>query len=266
MPATTPDKPPAIRPVPAVRRSNAILHYLAEHGEPRGVSRIARDLQMLPSTCLHILRELASASFVNFAPDSKAWSLGPGVLSLARRFQDRDRFALLAQAHIDRIGQRYGVKATASVYDGHRHIVVVAATAFDDDMQVQVRVGRRVPMLASSTGRCIAAFNDLPLAQLKEAFAETRWQKPLAFEDWRRQLAKVRKAGMAIDDGWYRKGITLMSAPVLSPDGTASRFIGMLGISAQLDDARQEAIAGALLQSAAMLERALAADGAGGTR
>jgi DNA-binding IclR family transcriptional regulator len=140
-----------IRPVPAVRRANAILHYLAEHGEPRGVSHIARDLKMLPSTCLHILRELASASFVNFAADAKTWSLGPGVLSLARRFVDRDRFAVLAQAHIDRIGQRYGVKATASVYDGHRHIVVVAVTAFDDDMQVQVCVGRRVPIPAAAS-------------------------------------------------------------------------------------------------------------------
>ncbi|RYX92610.1 MAG: IclR family transcriptional regulator [Comamonadaceae bacterium] len=251
---------PTIRPVPAVRRANAILHYLAEHGEPRGVSRIARDLQMLPSTCLHILRELASASFVNFMPTDKTWSLGPGVLTLARRFVDRDRFALLAQSHIDRIGQRHGVKATASVYDGHRSIVVVAVTAFDDDMQVQVRVGRRVPMLASSTGRCIAAFNDFPLEQLKQEFAATAWQTPLGFAKWRKQLPEVKAQGLAVDEGWYRKGMTLMSAPVCSPDGSARRFIGILGISAQIDGARRQAIGAALVQSARVLEQALSAE------
>jgi len=47
--------------VPAVRRGGAILWRLAECGEPLGLSEIARATDMLPSTALHILRELTHA-------------------------------------------------------------------------------------------------------------------------------------------------------------------------------------------------------------
>jgi DNA-binding IclR family transcriptional regulator len=116
---------------------------------------------------------------------------------------------------------------------------------------------RRPPR--ADTGRCIAAFNELPLAQLKHEFAATTWQTPLSFAQWRKQLPRVKEERVAIDDGWYRKGMTLMSAPVCAPDGTARRFIGILGITAQLDAKRHAAIAHALRQSAATLEGALAA-------
>src|SRR5262249_50702680 len=49
----------AVRSVPAVTRAVAILRLLGASEEPLGVNAIARALELVPSTCLHILRVLA---------------------------------------------------------------------------------------------------------------------------------------------------------------------------------------------------------------
>ena len=110
--------PMTLRAVPAVRRGVAILYYLAGTTEERGVSRIARDLGMLPSTCLHILRELAAGGLVTFDAARKTYALGLGVLTLSRQFSRKHTFAQLAQPHLERIAREFNVKVTASENDG----------------------------------------------------------------------------------------------------------------------------------------------------
>jgi DNA-binding IclR family transcriptional regulator len=250
-----------------VRRASEILHFLAESGGHQGVSALARALGMQASTALHILRELSVSSLVSFEPVTRTWALGPAVLTLARQFQDGDAFAVRAQGEVDAIGRRFRVKATASMFDGHGHIVVVAASAADDDeLQVQISPGRRVPMLASSTGRCIAAFNPLDERTLRAAFAHTRWHRPLAFDAWMKQVEKVRRDGYAVDEGWYRKGITLLSVPVRATDGCARHFVGALAISAQLDAASRRRLVDALQEAAERLAPVIAAAQDGGRK
>ena len=49
-----------------------------------GVKAIAQALGLVPSTCLHILRALVSEQLVKVDPNTKHYSLGTGMLPLAR--------------------------------------------------------------------------------------------------------------------------------------------------------------------------------------
>ena len=80
--------------VPAVRRASAMLWHLGHHPDGLSLSRIARDLEVLPSTCLHILRELGAARLVAYKAKDKLYRLGSGVLSLARQLTGQNRFVL----------------------------------------------------------------------------------------------------------------------------------------------------------------------------
>ena len=95
-------RPMTVRPVPAVKRSIEIRFHLAKAEKSHGVSRIARDLGILPSSCLHILRELVAGGLARFDAERKTYSLGPGILTLSRAVHDRDAMVELAQKHIDR--------------------------------------------------------------------------------------------------------------------------------------------------------------------
>ncbi|MGE4335825.1 MAG: IclR family transcriptional regulator [Pigmentiphaga sp.] len=255
--ATRGDKPLTIRPVPAVKRSIDILFLLAASKAPRGVTSIARELDIQPSSCLHILRELAAGGLVHFDAAGKAYSLGPAVLTLARKFEAKDPFVEVAQPHLDRIARDFGVKTTASVYDGHGHIIVVASAADNDSMHIHIRIGMRVPMLASATGKLIGAFGAWSDDVLRREFAELTWQRSLSFEDWKAQLGTVRNSCLAADEGQYRIGITVLAVPVFGRERNLDKFMGASVVSEQLDSQRLKQLGEALNQAAQVVAKEL---------
>src|SRR5690606_34190621 len=82
-----------IRAVPAVTRAVAILRLLDRADAPMGVNAIARELDLVPSTCLHILRALTEEELVAVDPATKRYTLEAGIVSLARRALRRDSFS-----------------------------------------------------------------------------------------------------------------------------------------------------------------------------
>ena len=113
------------KPVVAVRRAARILRYLSRTGTPVGVNRIARDLEIIPSTCLHILRTLTQESLVAFNSATKQYLLGHAVLGLARDSLASSTFVQEARPLLNDLAERHGVTVTAAELDANDHMVVV---------------------------------------------------------------------------------------------------------------------------------------------
>ena len=113
---------------PAISRAAAILRLLGKSDAPLGVQSIARELGLVPSTCLHVLRALVTEEFVSFDSDTKRYSLEAGVLTLARHWLRRNRFNDLAQPLLDRMGQTFDVTMLGVQIVGLDHIIVVAVS------------------------------------------------------------------------------------------------------------------------------------------
>lgn len=220
-----------VREVPAVRRATAILWHLARNADGMGVSRIARELDIIPSTCLHILRELVSSRLVAFEPNGKIYRLGLGVLGLAKEISRRDAFIQAAQPQLNRFARDFNVSASATQRDGEDMVVVATATAPDGDTLI---VGNRVPCLSSASGRLIAAFSGWTDAELLPRFERVRWQHAPDFQRWLREVKLTRSRRHAIDDGQFRRGITSIATGVFNRDGTVARTISINVVSAQL--------------------------------
>ena len=112
---------------PAITRAAAILRLLGKSETPLGVNAIARELGLVPSTCLYVLRALVEEELVAFDPDTKRYSLDAGVLTLARGWLRRNRFADLVQPVLDRLARDHGVTMLGVQITGLEHIIVVAA-------------------------------------------------------------------------------------------------------------------------------------------
>lgn len=245
------DSPDAIgKSVPAVRRAASILWLLAQRHEPVNLSQIARETDTLPSTALHILRELAAARLIAIDPQQKLYSLGPGLLDIARAIARRSDFAEISRPLLQDIARRFGVTATATAGLDADHNACVASVSPDHTMSLNVTVGGRVPTLAGAAGRCIAAFSNTPKSELRKRFERIRWQQPLDFDAWLAQVLHVRTAGFAEDAGWFARGITTLAAPVFNPDGSVTRAIGIASISAALDAGIRSEIATAIKEAA----------------
>ncbi|MCT2399147.1 IclR family transcriptional regulator [Novosphingobium mangrovi (ex Huang et al. 2023)] len=213
-PDTLPTDPVKASKAPAISRAAAVLRLLGKNDAPLGVQAIARELGLVPSTCLYVLRALVAEELVAFDPSTKRYTLDSGVLTLARNWLRRDRFNDLAQPALDRISQEFGLTTLGVQVFGLNHIIVTAMSQSNQNFQLSTQVGSRFPALVSATGRCIAAFGNYPDSELKPRFEKLRWEEAPSWEEWKAQVEDARETGVAVDAGHYISGVTVIAAPV----------------------------------------------------
>jgi DNA-binding IclR family transcriptional regulator len=223
------------RRVPAVTRAIAILRLLGRSETPLGVNSIANILKLVPSTCLHILRVLVAEGLVAFDPVRKHYTLNAGMLTLARSLLRRNSFIDLVQNALDQLATTYPVTAVAVQAVGIEHIVVVAISGARLDGRIHVEIGSRFPALMSATGRCLAAFCNIPKSDLEQQFAKVRWDRPPSLKAWLADIESARRNRYSIDAGHYISGVTVIAAPVLTAAEQMSHALVVVGIRQQVE-------------------------------
>lgn len=247
-----------VRQVPAVTRAVAVLRLLSRSDAPLGVHAISRQLNLVPSTCLHILRALAAEELVAFDPHTKRYRLASGIVALARGMLRHDPFSKLVEPALDDICRHYAITAIGVEAASLDHIVVVAIARPTRALHLEADLGSRYPALISATGRLIAAFGGHPRAELEKRFKALRWENPPSIEEWRADVAACRLAGYAVDEGRYIAGVTIVAAPVLA-HGRMTHALVAVGVSDQVRRIGLAALGEELKRNADELSRRLSA-------
>jgi DNA-binding IclR family transcriptional regulator len=242
---------------PAISRAAAVLRLLGKHDAPLPLQAIARELDLVPSTCLYVLRALVAEELVAFDSDTKRYSLEAGVLTLARHWLRRNRFNDLAQPVLDRLSETFDVTMLGVHIVGLDHIVVVATSQSGPNLQLSAQIGSRFPALISATGRCIAAFGEHSAVELESRFRTLRWDKPPTFAEWKAQVSRTRVQGFAVDESNYISGVTVVAAPVWKTRAKLSHAVVAIGIGSALKRAGLPALQEALLATAKNLSNQL---------
>ncbi len=236
----------------------AILRLLGRSPNPMGVKAIAQSLDLVTSTCLHILRALVEEGLVKVDYSTKRYSLGSGLLSLARSALQANTFPAVVQPVLDRIAQKWGVTAIAAEVSDLDHMIVVALSRSHAPFRLHVDVGSRFPALISATGRLAAAFSRTPWHKIEKRFHSLRWESPPDFESWKAEVDLARTRKYSIDVGNYISGVTLVAAPVFDAKNRISHSLTAAGVANQMKEAWAESIAKDLLREAEELSKASA--------
>lgn len=248
---------PRIRPVPAVTRAVAILRLLGRSKEPMNVKSISDKLDLVPSTCLHILRALTADKLLSFDPASKRYRLGAGMLALARGVLENDHFAHSVQPVLDSLATRWTVTAIGVEVVDLNQMVVTALCRSNLPFRLHVDVGSRFPGLISATGRLVAAFSQDSKQEIKNQFASLRWQHPLDFDDWWKEVDTAKQNGYSLDQGNYIAGITLIAVPILDAQDHITHTIVAASIVNHLSADETQTLIRELKQHAEQLSRQL---------
>lgn len=242
--------------VPAVVRAAAMLRLLSNAAAPLGVNQIARELDIIPSTCLHILRALTAEGLVAVDLTTKRYRLGLEILNLAK-VALRGSISDQAQPYLDEIVRQYMVTAFAVSISEPEHYIVTAKSNSPHAIRLQVDLGSRFPALVSATGRCVAAYSNMPPRMIKAQFERLRWHRAPSFEEWQAQVANVRTQGYAVDDGNYINGIHIVASPILGPEGEFRHALVVLCIKEGWSEAQLQALAETVRRSAAQVAEGL---------
>lgn len=242
--------------VPAVVRASAMLRLLSTAPTPLGVNQIARELDIIPSTCLHILRALTAEGLVAVDLATKRYRLGLEILTLAKAAL-RSSISDQAQPYLDEIVRKFMVTAFAVSISEPEHYIVTAKSNSPHAIRLQVDLGSRFPALVSATGRCVAAYSNLPARTLKAQFDRLRWHRAPSFEEWQAQVSAARAQGYAVDDGNYINGIYIVAAPILGGEGEFRHAIVALCIKEGWNEAQLQDLAAMVRASAAQVGEGL---------
>lgn len=243
----------AIKRVPAVTRAIAILRLLGRSKEPLGVNRIARELGLVPSTTLHILRTLAADELVAFDEQTKRYEIDVGVLTLGGSAARSNSFTKAAQPGLDRLASELGLTMLGAKIMGLDHAIVVAVALSNHPMRLHTDVGSRFPALISATGRCIAAFGGYEKRVLAKQFKKLRWANPISFDQWCDQVQATKEAGYGVDMGNFLAGVSVVAVPILQ-GGRMTHSIVASGLHDQVAALGIERIATELRQLASEIE------------
>nr|WP_321455837.1 IclR family transcriptional regulator [uncultured Cohaesibacter sp.] len=236
------------RQVPAVTRALAILRLLARSDDPVGVNPIARSLGLVPSTCLHILRVLQDEGLVEFDSNTKRYSIGIGILPLARSALQKNSFSTLVQPRLSELSNRFGVTGIATQLAEPAQMVVIALSQSTLPFRLQVDFGSRFPPLISATGRLFAAYNGPDKEALRKEFDKLVWDHPPEFEDWLAQIERAKELGYGVDQGVYISGVTVVAVPAFGSNGKMIRSLVAIGISERLQQNDIPELAMAMMQ------------------
>lgn len=236
------------RQVPAVTRAISILRQLGKADAPVGVNQIARELELVPSTCLHILRVLVDEGLVSFDPSTKRYAIDVGILPIARNALQRNSFSNVVEPQLTTFSLEFNVTGIATQLSDPNYMVVVAISKAPLPFRLQVDLGSRFPALVSATGRCFAAFEEMPEAELRKGFRKVKWDQPPSFEQWLSEVEETRKRGYAIDHGAYIQGVTIVAVPFFGQSGRMTQSLVAIGISEKVEATGAATIAEGLVK------------------
>jgi DNA-binding IclR family transcriptional regulator len=234
---------PRLRPVPAVTRAIAVLRLLSRSRTPLALKVIAEELDIVPSTALHIIRALVAEKLLQVEEHTKRYRLGIGLLPLARAVLEHNDFPRMVRPILDDLSSRYSVTAVAAEVPDLDHMIVVSLASAPVQVRLHVDVGSRFPALITATGRCVAAFSKQPWIEIEKRFRAMRWQNAPSYTTWRKEVDLTRRHGFNIDRRNYIAGLTIVAVPVLNSLGAITHTIAAVGISSQLGRARALALA-----------------------
>jgi len=254
-----------VDPVPAVERAVCMLRVLGDGQPDASLTELARRLRIHKSTAHAILATLAEHGFVDRDPETRRYRLGPALAALGHAALDRRDLGTLARPHLVRLRRVSGETATLHLRDGAGS-VILASEESPHQLKVTAPPGYRLPPDAGAVAKVLRAFGpagpDCP--SRFPAYTPRSITDPAPY---RRELHRVRRAGVAFDDMEYLPGVRALSAPVFrgtpGPDAEAIGALSVVGVGARLSVAALRRLAGPLREAAQALSAALAGGGSG---
>lgn len=222
---TAPAKP-APKVDSTLAKGLSILEALADAREPRGVSELARELDLTKSNVFRLLQSLSTLGYVRPTEDKrykatlKTWQVGRAVVE---NFNLRE----MASAAMQMLSTETGETVYLAVPDG-LSIVYIDKIESTRPIRTWNPVAGSAPLYCVGTGKAILAANyerlrDRMTGQLRKHTDRTITSMKALDEE----MLLTRRRGYAVDRGEFRDRIRSYGAAIHLPDGEALAAVGI---------------------------------------
>jgi DNA-binding IclR family transcriptional regulator len=224
--------------VPAVLSAVRLLERIARSWpEPVPSGVLIDELGLNRSTCYNILGTLQRVGWAVSRGDRGGWSLGPGLLAMAR--VSEDWILEIVQQELDTFSQRLGSIVFAVQRHEHGAYSVLAKSDRGKGVRITVGVGDTFEFSAPAIMRAFYAWSDpdevdrLVARHNLEAFTSETVTEP---DKLHQVLRETRERGYSMSIREYDLGQSGVAAPVFDAAGRVSMVICSLAFSSELNE------------------------------
>ncbi len=209
--------------VQSVERALELLEALAEPGEAKGVSELARATGLPVATIHRLLSTMVARGYVRQNTTSHKYTLGSHLIRLGEAAA-RD-FAQYARPYLAELMEASGETANLAMFEDGQVAYVAQVASRHHRVRMFTEVGRRVHPHTSGVGKVVLAFR--PRAEVEALLARTGLPRrtPRTITDPARFLAELDKVagqGYAIDSGEEEVGVRCLAVPVFGVGGSVA--------------------------------------------
>lgn len=138
----------------SLERGLDVLEVLRSANEALGVRELARRLQLSAPAVQRILNTLGRHGYVEQAPDSRRYRLGPAVLALAQRALSKDQLVSAAEPELQALAARGCFNAFLGVRQQDRGIYVLTVQS-RSPVVIRSSPGQSFPLHSTALGKSL---------------------------------------------------------------------------------------------------------------
>ncbi len=246
-------------PMRSVDRALRVLNSLADARREMGVTEIARQVGIDPSSTYRILTTLAHHGYVGQNPQTTKYRLGMRLLSLGDVVSESLHLSELGRPILEHLVEVTGETANMLVCEGSEG-VYIAGVSGTKSLRRVLCIGLRQPLHCSAAGKVVLAH--LPRETVEQIVSERGLPAMTSRtitdpEVLHKHLAQIRENGFAIDDEEGEEGLRCIAAPVFEHNGEIAAGISISGPSMRLSLITLEHIAPTVIQGASKISKLL---------
>lgn len=234
-PSQTPSQPaqPTIS-IQVLDRAMRLLDQLALEDEPMALKDLAAATGLHTSTAHRILNDLVAGRYLERV-DNGLYRLGMRLLELGSLVKARLNIRTVALEHMRELHKVTGQTVNLALLQGDEIVYVERAWNEYSGMQVVRAIGGHAPLHLTSSGKLfLSSWENAQVRAyvLRTGLAGNTRNSITRFEELERELALVRRLGIARDNEELELGVRCIAAGIYDESGT---LIAGLSVSAPAD-------------------------------
>ena len=228
--------------IQSVARAISILNAIAEDEQGLTLAEVSEKVGLPPSTTHRHLTTMQEERFVRFEVETGTWLIGVQAFLTGSAFIGSRDIASIARPFMRRLMEASGETVNLAIADEARgYVIYLAQVECKHMMRAISRPGGQIPMYCSAVGKALlAAMPDSSVAAVLQRTGLKRITDKTITSPatMRRELAKIRADGYAVDDEEHAVGLRCIASALCNEHGEPMAAISMLGPAARIPDSK----------------------------
>ncbi|MCR8631006.1 IclR family transcriptional regulator [Paenibacillus radicis (ex Xue et al. 2023)] len=245
--------------IQSLDRALNILDLFDEHTKELKITEISTRIGLHKSTVHSLLKTLQMHGYIDQDAESGKYRLGLKLLEKGHLLLQGMDIRETARKHLVSLSKQTGQTTHLVILDGKDGVYLDKVDGDKAAIRYS-RIGRRVPLHSSATGKALIAFRTSD--EIEQLLNGYRYIQQTAFtvtdrEKFVLELADIRLQGYAIDNQENEPGVRCASVPIFNHAGDVAAAMSISTMIAVVDDEQFQHCIQLLIYEAAQISQLL---------